>query len=237
MLDSEGKTHDRLRRLVLREFSPAAIARLKAAMQAHVDRLMDMALERRELDFVEDFAAAIPGAAIGRMLGAGDGDAPLLRRWSEDIVQFFDPDRTAEKKARAEAATGAFHLYLQDLAAARRARPRDDILSRLVAAQDAGQLDGDEVIALAMLILMAGHGSSLDVMGSGLNALLAFPKCSALNRRCPSFIAMSHSRSCWAAASSRPARRSGCCMARPTATVTPLPIPTGSISAVFQTGT
>jgi len=175
LLDSDGLVHDRLRKLVLREFSPAAIARLRADTQILVDRLLDEALARGEIDFVEDFAAHVPGHIIGRMLGVLDADCGRLRQWSETIVQYFDVDRSDAKKALAESATAEFYTYLRKLAAARRAAPRDDIVSRLAAAEDAGLLSHDEFISTCMLILMAGHGSTIDVMASGLHVLLRFP--------------------------------------------------------------
>ncbi len=175
LLDSEDAVHDRLRRLVLREFTPAVIARLRQDTEAFVEALVEGMLARGRIDFVADFAAHIPGLVIGRLLGVPDEDCPRLRRWSEDIVQYFDLDRSAERKALAEDCTAAFHDYLLALTAARRAQPRDDILSRLAAAEAAGDLSHDECISTAMLILMAGHGSTIDVMASGLRALLRFP--------------------------------------------------------------
>jgi cytochrome P450 len=175
LLDSDGPVHDRLRRLVMREFSPAVIARLKEATARHVAHLLDAALDRGAIDFVEDFAAHVPGHIIGRMLGVPDEDCPRLRTWSENIVQYFDIDRSDAKKALAENTTAEFYAYLKTLAAARRRTPQDDIVSRLAAAEDAGALSHDEFISTCMLILMAGHGSTIDAMASGLHALLAAP--------------------------------------------------------------
>lgn len=189
MLDSDGPVHDRLRRLVIRELSAVAIPRVKQKTQALTAGLLGTALEKGRIDFIEDFAAPIPGAVIGWLLGAGDADGPRLRCWSEDIVQYFDIDRSDAKKALAEQATGEFHEYLAALCAARRAAPQDDILSRLVAAQTRGELNEDELISTAMLILMAGHGSTIDVMGSGLNALMTFPAQMARLRADPALMA------------------------------------------------
>jgi cytochrome P450 len=175
LLDSDGATHDRLRKLVLREFSPAAIARLKAETQTFVGALLDDALARGEIDFVEDFAAQIPGHIIGRMLGVPDVDCDRLRLWSENIVQYFDIDRSDEKKVLAENTTAEFYDYLKALAAERLRAPRDDIISTLAAAEQGGRMSHDEFISTCMLILMAGHGSTIDVMASGLHALLRFP--------------------------------------------------------------
>src|SRR5436190_4429379 len=109
LLDSDGPMHDRLRKLVFRELTAAAIARLREESGAFVMGLLEQA--RRELDFVEDFAAHIPGHVIGRLLGAPDEDCERLRRWSENIVQYFDLDRSDTNKALAENSTGEFYAY------------------------------------------------------------------------------------------------------------------------------
>jgi cytochrome P450 len=175
LLDSDGPVHDRLRKLVFKELTAAAIARLREEIAQFVWGLLEESLARRELDFVEDFAAHIPGRVIGRLLGAPDEDCDRLRRWSENIVQYFDLDRNDANKVLAENTTAEFYAYLKTLAVARRREPREDIISRLAAAEDAGTLSHNEFISTAMLILMAGHGSSIDAMASGLHALLRFP--------------------------------------------------------------
>ena len=175
LLDSDGPVHDRLRKLVFRELGAAAIARLKAETAVFVAALLDRVIAAGAVDFVADFAAHVPGHVIGRLLGTPDEDAAMLCRWSEDIVQYFDIDRSDAKKALAESTTAEFHGYLNTLAAARRRTPQDDLLTRLAAAEDAGAMSHDEFISTAMLVLMAGHGSSIDVMSSGMAALLRFP--------------------------------------------------------------
>ncbi|SMP33554.1 cytochrome P450 [Shimia sagamensis] len=175
LLESEGATHARLRKVVFREFSPAMIARQRPAIQDFVDTLLEELCEQEEVDFVAEFAAHVPGHIIGRVLGVPDEDAPMLRHWSEEVVRFFDPERGAEDKARAETATKEFYEYLLVLLANREKAPKEDLLSGLIAYRDAGQLSQDELVSTAMLILMAGHGSTIDVLGSGLHALLRFP--------------------------------------------------------------
>lgn len=175
LLESDGDTHRRLRMLVMGAFTRARVARHRAMIQHYVDGLLDHLLEVRAFDFVVDLAAHVPGHIIGNVLGVPDEDCPQLRAWSEQVVQFFDVDRTEAHKRLAEQATGEFHLYLRDLIRARRQAPRDDLLTVLVQAQDAGRMDETELVSTAMLILMAGHGSTIDALGSGLNALLEHP--------------------------------------------------------------
>ncbi|MGR3465673.1 cytochrome P450 [Limimaricola sp.] len=188
LLESEGETHDRLRRIVFREFTPAMIGRQREAIQSYVDGLLDSLSARDEIDFIGDFAAHVPGHVIGRVLGVPDEDCPQLRHWSEEVVRFFDIGRTSEDKRRAEAATKAFALYLEELLAIRSRAPREDLMSRMLARREAGEMSHDELISTAMLILMAGHGSTIDALGSGLHALLRFPKQMAWLRAAPEMI-------------------------------------------------
>lgn len=176
MLESDGPVHDRLRKQVFREFTPVFVARQRDMIQSFVDRLIDGLIDRGEIDFVGDLAAHVPGHIIGRVLGVPDEHCPQLRVWSENIVQYFDVDRTAARKALAEQATTEFYLFLLDLMAERRKSPKDDMITRLLAAMDAGLLSEDEFISTCMLILMAGHGSTIDVLGSGMHALLRYPE-------------------------------------------------------------
>jgi cytochrome P450 len=173
LLDSDGPVHERLRKLVFREISPR-VAGLMEETERFVCALLEKALARGEINFVADFAAHVPGHVIGRLLGTPDEDAAVLCRWSENIVQYFDVDRSDAKKALAEKTVGEFHDYLTALAAERRRAPKDDLLSRLAAAEDQRVLNHDEFISTAMLVLMAGHGSSIDAMSSGLHCLLRF---------------------------------------------------------------
>jgi len=175
LLDSDGAVHDRLRAQVFRLFTPVMVANLRDGIQAYVDRLIDGLADRDEIDFTEDLAAPVPGHIIGRLLGVPDEDCPQLRVWSENIVQYFDIDRSDERKAIAETNTTEFYDYLRGLKRQRLKEPRPDLISELIAAETAGHLNEDEFISTCMLILMAGHGSTIDVLGSGMHALLRFP--------------------------------------------------------------
>lgn len=185
MLDSDGETHDRLRRKVFREFTPALVARQRGMIQDFVDKLLDRLLDVGTIDFVEDLASEVPGHIIGSVLGVPDEYAGQLRRWSEQVVQYFDVDRSAERKALAERATTEFYELLKELIADRVRSPRDDLLCRLTQAHTAGDLTEDELVSTCMLILMAGHGSTIDVLGSGMHALLQYPDALAKLREAP----------------------------------------------------
>ena len=175
MLDSDGPVHDRLRAQVFKLFTPVMVDGLRADIERTAARLMDELADRREIDFIEDLAARVPGHIIGRLLGVPDEDCPKLRVWSENIVQYFDIDRSDERKALAETNTTEFYEYLSGLKAEKLRHPRPDLISALIEAEKAGHMNEDEFISTCMLILMAGHGSTIDVLGSGLHMLLRFP--------------------------------------------------------------
>lgn len=175
LLDTDGAEHDRLRRLIFGAFTGRGVKPLETFIQAYVDALLSNTPHGLSFDFIEHVAAPLPGLVIGRFLGIPERDAPQLRQWSEDIVSYYDVDKTPEKKAKAEAAVKAFHDYLIGLKRERCASPKDDLISQMIIQETDGLFRKDELIATCMLILMAGHGSTIDVIGTGLNSLLNHP--------------------------------------------------------------
>ena len=188
LLERDDDTHFRLRVIVLRALSRRFVEQQRSMIETYVDRLLDKLLQQGEFDFVADLASHVPGHIIGHLLGVPDEDCPQLRIWSENIVQFFDVGRTEEHKQLAEKATTEFYLYLSDLISDRRKNPKDDLISSLVAAQDAGEMNESELISTCMLILAAGHGSTIDVLGSGMHALISHPDQTRLLRQEPGHI-------------------------------------------------
>jgi len=175
LLDSDGALHRRLRKQVFGAFQARQLDGLAPTISGFVDELLMALGNRSDVDFIGDFALHIPGFVIGQFLGVPKDDCPQLRVWSEHVVRYFDVNRTAEAKARAEKATYEFHDYLIDLKAERMRRPQDDLISRMITDNAAGWHSDDEFISTCMLILMAGHGSTIDVLGSGMHTLLRNP--------------------------------------------------------------
>ena len=177
IIDSEGELHDRLRKAVFRLFTPVRTNELRGFIQGLIDRQIDALGPVEEFDFIEDLVAPVPGFVIGEMLGVPEQDRPQLRTWSENIVQFFEPERTAAHRQLAERATTEFAAYLESLTEERREQPGSDLLSEMIAWQDGGvRLNHDELLSTAMTILMAGHGSTIDAAGNGMLALLRHPE-------------------------------------------------------------
>ena len=188
MLEIDGPAHDKLRRAVFPFFTKTRLESLRGFVTGWVDRALDRLIPQGRIDFIADLAAHLPGQVIGHLIGTAPELAPQMTLWSEDVVSYFDIDRTAAKKARAEESTRLFAELLEDLHAARSAAPRDDLMSQMIKAEQAGLMTHDEVIATIMQILHAGHGSTIDVMGSGLHALLTHPDQLALLRADPSLM-------------------------------------------------
>lgn len=172
ILDSEGELHDRLRRLVFRVFTVKRVSLLRNFVQHLVDERIRDVIDYGKMDFIEDFVAPIPGAVIGKLLGVPEQDRHMLRDWSEKIVQFYEPEKTEEDTQKAEEASGEFADYLINLAEHSHQNPEQDLISELVAAESEGQINRDELISTCMIVLMAGHGSTIDVSGNGMLALL-----------------------------------------------------------------
>ncbi|MEM6709217.1 MAG: cytochrome P450 [Pseudomonadota bacterium] len=185
LLEDDGAVHERLRLLLLGHFTRTFVARYGPVIEKLVAAQLEPLLGAGVIDFIADLAAPLPGRVIARVLGVADADADQLRQWSEDIVQFFDADRTPAHKTLAEASTTAFADYLKLEINARRRAPRDDLLSLLTTAEVAGQLSQQELISTAMLILMAGNGSTIDALGTGLLASLRHPQQLTQLRRDP----------------------------------------------------
>lgn len=176
LLDSDGDVHHRLRKRIFHAFTARSVAGLETNIQAYVNAALSRLEDLDTIDFIEDFAAHIPGLVIGKLLGVPESDAPQLRIWSEQIVSFFDVDRSDTKKQIAEHATKEFHDYLVELKDIRSRHPQSDLISEMIVDDATGAYKEDEFISTCMLILLAGHGSTIDVLGSGMHTLISHPR-------------------------------------------------------------
>jgi cytochrome P450 len=182
MLELEPPDHPRQRRLVSRAFTPRTVQELRPRIRRLCDQLVSDALaENGQLDVVGALAEPLPVAVIGALLGIPEDDWVLLRPWSNAIVAMFELDATPEAERAAEQAAAQFVAYLQDQIADRRRSEKDDLLTALVLASDgADRLSVDEVVAISILLLNAGHEATVNVIGAGAQALAAHPEQLAL---------------------------------------------------------
>ena len=175
LLEQDGTRHRKLRLIVMKAFTQTEVVRHREMIERLVNRLLEPLLEQDDIDFIEAFAAPIPGQVIGALLGLPQEDAAQLKDWVEDMVRFFDVDRSDPKKHAAETATASLCNYLTDEINHRGAALGDDLLSVLIRAEKTREITETELIATALLVLAAGHGSTIDVIGTGMANLLSHP--------------------------------------------------------------
>jgi len=172
MLELEPPRHTRLRNLVLRAFTSRRIAALAPEIATLTDALI-AAFPAGQFDLMTAFAQALPVRIIARLLGVPEAMAPDLLGWSNAMVGMYQARRTPAMEAQAVAATEAFVAFLRAYVAERRARPADDLITHLVAAETAGErLTTDELISTCILLLNAGHEATVHTIGNGVKLLL-----------------------------------------------------------------
>jgi len=179
MLDRDPPDHTRLRGLVSKAFTPRVVEGLRPHVQRIVDGLLAGVEGAHAMDLIEEFAYPLPVIVICQMLGVPVEDRDQFRQWGLDIARGLDtimlpPD--SEVGRRSTAARGALAGYFRALIAERRAAPRGDLLSDLIAAEEAGdKLSVDELLATCILLLVAGHETTVNLIGNGTLALLRHP--------------------------------------------------------------
>jgi cytochrome P450 len=172
MLELEPPRHTRLRNLVLRAFTSRRIAGLAPEITALATELAT-AIPKGEFDLLHAFAQPLPVRIIARLLGVPEAMAPDLLRWSNAMVGMYMAGRTREMEDRAVAATEAFVAFLRSYIEDRRARPADDLITQLIAAEsDGDKLTTDELISTCILLLNAGHEATVHTIGNGVKTLL-----------------------------------------------------------------
>jgi cytochrome P450 len=178
MLMRDPPDHTRLRNLVNKAFTPRVVEKLLPRIQAIADERMDEALERGDFDLVRDFAFPLPVTVIAEMLGVETGDRADFLRWSQALVALTEPTAilTPEAPAAAESCLTEMRAFFDGIVAERRARPREDLVGALVRAEVEGdRLDADELFAMCVLILVAGHETTTNLIGNAVLALLRHP--------------------------------------------------------------
>lgn len=172
MLELEPPRHTRLRNLVLRAFTSRRIAGLTPDITALATELAE-AFPPGDFDLLTSFAQPLPVRIIARLLGVPEDMAPDLLRWSNAMVGMYMAGRTREMEDKAVAATEAFVAFLRAYVDERRARPADDLITQLIAAESEGEkLSTDELITTCILLLNAGHEATVHTIGNGVKALL-----------------------------------------------------------------
>jgi cytochrome P450 len=180
LLGVDPPDHSRLRRLVAIPFTPKYIEGLRPRVQAIADTLLDAVqaradeTRRREMELIGDFAYPLPLTVISEMLGIPLADRDKFREWSQAAVS-FTPDDRANPEVTAKLIE--FIAYLRRLVAAKRSNPGDDLLSGLVLAEAEGdKLSENELLSMIFLLIVAGHETTVNLIGNGMLALFENPE-------------------------------------------------------------
>lgn len=185
MLDRDDPDHRRLRLLVHQAFTPRRIEALRGRIETLTDELLAAAEARGRTEIVADLALPLPATVIAELLGVPPADQGRFHRWSNAMTGVAS---TADG-LRALPAIWSLTRYLRRLIAARRADPRDDLISALIAAQAKGdRLSADELLAMTVLLLTAGHETTVNLIASGTLALAQHPDQAARLRADPALI-------------------------------------------------
>lgn len=172
---SDPPLHTRVRRILMGALNQRAIARMEPGLLSLVDGLLDRLADTPAPDLIEHFAAQIPVEVIGNLLAVPHDERGPLREWSLAILSALEPAPAPAVLARANAAVEEFLAYLKDLIARRAARPGDpevDVLTRLMRGDAEGSLSGRELMHNCIFLLNAGHETTSNLIGNGLDALL-----------------------------------------------------------------
>ncbi|MBO2451529.1 cytochrome P450 [Actinomadura barringtoniae] len=175
-LTMDPPDHTRLRKLVSKAFTARLIERLRPRIEVLVDELLNGV--EGDVDLLATLAYPLPVILISELLGVPPEDRDRFKAWSDTLARGLDPDfmlAASELDRRAEARE-EFAAYFRELAERRRAEPREDLLSALVAVSDEGDvLSEEDLIATCVLLLVAGHETTVNLIGNGALALLRHP--------------------------------------------------------------
>ena len=186
LLAKDGDDHRRLRRLVSKAFTPRMIEQLRPRIEDLADALIDGVVGRGSMELVDEFAFPLPITVIAELLGIPGDDQRRFREWSNSFVT---PPLTPELREQAARHTEEFVAYLEELFARRRAEPTTDLVSALVRAEDEGdRLSQNELYAMVVLLIVAGHETTVSLITSAVHALLTHPDQLAALRADPGLV-------------------------------------------------
>ena len=181
MLELEPPRHTRLRSLVLRAFTSRRIAALAPEIASLSHQLID-SFPPGEFDLLRGFGTKLPVIIIARLLGVPEAMSDDLLRWSNAMVGMYMANRTRATEDRAIAATEEFVAFMRGYVEQRRAKPADDLITHLIAAEAEGdRLTTDELITTCILLLNAGHEATVHTIGNGVKTLLETGSAAALS--------------------------------------------------------
>ena len=190
MLFLDAPSHTRIRGLASQAFTPRRVERLREHIQSITDDLLDAVIPRGHMDVIEELAAPLPAIVTAEMLGVPTRDHQLLKKWSADFAEMLgnfqhNPDRAAGVLKSTEEMVA----YFRDAVREQRERPRDGLVSALLAAEiDGDRFTEDEVIANVIVTMVGGQETTTNLIGNGIVTLLRNPESMARLREDPALI-------------------------------------------------
>jgi cytochrome P450 len=176
ILNIDPPDHTRLRRLVSKAFTPKMVQNLRPRVEALVDEALDDMAARGRADVIGDLAFPLPFTVISEMLGMPEGNRDEVRGWSHTLTKTLDPILTTDEVQAALAAADNMLAHVQNVLAWKREHPSDDLLSGLLAAEDEGdRLTEEELLDQVILLYIAGHETTVNLIGNATLALLGHP--------------------------------------------------------------
>ena len=177
ILNLDPPDHTRLRRIVSKSFTPSAMERLRPRIQQLVDNVLDKAHNTGTLELIDDLAFPVPFQVISELLDMPTDRADELREWSQIITNSLEPTATDDDLVRSENAIAQLVPYLTLIIEDRRKHLSDDMLSSLITAEESGeQMTTEELMAFVVLLYIAGHETTVNLIGNGTLALLKNPE-------------------------------------------------------------
>jgi cytochrome P450 len=191
ILNLDPPDHTRLRRLVSKAFTPSAVEALRPRIEQMVDDVLDRAAEQGTIELIDELAFPVPFLVISELLAMPTDRSDELRAWSQALTAGLEPAATMSELDGTEAAINQLVPYLIEIIEHRRTHPGDDVLSALLAVEDDGDtLSPAELISFVVLLYVAGHETTVNLIGNGTLALLRHPAQLDRWRHDPSFDAV-----------------------------------------------
>jgi cytochrome P450 len=174
LLNVDPPDHTRLRSLVQKSFTPSAVEQLRSRIQRIADELLEPLLEQKQFDLIESYAFPLPIFVISEMLGIPKEDRNKFREWSNAFVSAVNhPERNNQILHKME----EFYRYLQNLLEERRNNLQDDLISALIqAGTEENRLTEVEIYSMVFLLIIAGHETTVHLIGNGVYSLLQHPE-------------------------------------------------------------
>jgi cytochrome P450 len=189
LLFTDPPDHTVMRNLVNKAFTPRTVEKLRTHIGELVGELLEPASEGDGMDVISDFAYPLPALVICELMGVPVADRDSFKGWSSDVAPILDPVSTPESLQKAMGTLSQFGMYFWALIEERRKQPQDDFLSAVITAEENDQqLTIEQLISLCVLIFIAGHETTQNLIGNGLLALLRNRDQLELLRENPSLI-------------------------------------------------